>query len=93
MSLRGASRGLTCTAYDYIGETDLYYSSTLGCNVAISRKRHCRKVAFQQIPTAPNLYVYLAVVSIEAIGNSVPRDTRKGLFVAFAARTAARLRT
>ena len=73
-------------------ETITNSACTLGA-VAISRKRHCRKVAFQQIPTAPNLYVYLAVVSIEAIGNSVPRDTRKGCFVAFAAKTAARLRT
>ena len=32
------------------------------------------KVAFRRIPTAPNVHVYLAVVSIEAIGNSVPRD-------------------
>ena len=32
------------------------------------------KGAFQQIPTAPNVHVYLAVVSIEAIGNSVPRN-------------------
>ena len=52
----------------------MFYSLMLGCNVAISRKRHCNKGAFLQIPTAPNLYVYLAVVSIEAIDNSVPRD-------------------
>ena len=32
------------------------------------------KVAFQRIATAPNVRVYLAVVSIEAIGNSVPRN-------------------
>ena len=30
--------------------------------------------AFQQIATAPDVHVYLAVVSIEAIGNSVPRN-------------------
>ena len=34
------------------------------------------KGAFQRIPTAPNVHVYLAVVSIEAIGNSVPRDDK-----------------
>ena len=30
MSLRGTSRGLTCTDYDYVGETAISYSSTLG---------------------------------------------------------------
>ena len=39
-----------------------------------AKKRHCNKGAFQQIPTAPNVHVYLVVVSIYAIGNSVPRD-------------------
>ena len=34
------------------------------------------KVAFQRIATAPNVHVYLAVVSIEAIGNSVPRNDK-----------------
>ena len=31
LSLRGTSRGLTCTDYDYVGETVISYSSTLGC--------------------------------------------------------------
>ena len=39
-----------------------------------AKKRHCNKGAFQQIPTAPNVHVYLVVVSIYAIGISVPRD-------------------
>ena len=39
-----------------------------------AKKRHCNKGAFRQIPTAPNVHVYLVVVSIYAIGNSVPRD-------------------
>ena len=34
------------------------------------------KGAFQQIATAPNEDNYLAVVSIEAIDNSVPRDDK-----------------
>ena len=38
------------------------------------RSANANKGAFQQIPTAPNVHVYLAVVSIDAIGNSVPRD-------------------
>ena len=38
MSLRGATRGLTCTVCDYIGDVVTFYSSTLGCDVAIRWK-------------------------------------------------------
>ena len=38
MSLRGTSRGLTCTACGNIGDVTLFYSSTLGCDVAICWK-------------------------------------------------------
>ena len=74
LSLRGTSRSLTCSAYGYIGDIYIFYSSTLGCAVAISRKRHRRKGAFQRIATAPDVRAYLAIVSIEAIGSSVPRN-------------------
>ena len=38
MSLRGTSRGLTYTACGYIGVVSIFYSSTLGCDVAICWK-------------------------------------------------------
>ena len=41
VSLHGTSRGLACIDDGYIGAIYCYYSSTLGCTVAISRKRPC----------------------------------------------------
>ena len=35
---------------------------------------HINKVAFQRIATAPNVHVYLAIVSRKSSGNSAPRD-------------------
>ena len=43
LSLRGTSRGLTYTAYDYIGDIAIFCSSTLGCDVAICWKATLRK--------------------------------------------------
>ena len=63
MSSRGTSRGLTCTAYGNIGDIYKSYSSTLGCDVAISRKRRCSKGAFQQIATSAEVHDFLAMTS------------------------------
>ena len=71
MSLRGTSRGLTCTDYNYVGETALSYSSTLGCDVAISRKRPCRKGAFQQIATAKQNQFCFAMIIGKATNRKV----------------------
>ncbi len=69
--LRGTSRGLTCTAYGYIGDIDISYSSTLGCDVAISRKRHRNKVAFQRIATAKQNQFCFAMIIGKATNRKV----------------------
>ncbi len=54
-------------------ETMTNSSCTLGA-VAISRKRHCRKVAFQQIATAPDVHNEFIVFSIKPYGYKAPRN-------------------
>ena len=61
------------------------------CDVGISRKRHCRKGAFRQIATANENHVFLAILAKTAL---VFPKAGEGIYArAFAARTAARLRT
>ena len=63
MSLRGTSRGLTYTACGYIGVVSIFYSSTLGCDVAICWKALLLQRRFREIATAPNVRVYWVIVS------------------------------
>ena len=61
LSLRGTSRGLTCTVYDDIGDIDISYSSTLGCDVAIRWKAPLLQWRFREIATSNENHVFLAM--------------------------------
>ena len=57
MSFRGAT-----ITYNTATDVNLILYATIvvdvrSCDVGISRKRHCRKGAFQQIATAPDVHV------------------------------------
>ena len=71
LTLRGGRSGKRLVQANNILQTsrrDTTKNSEIVCTLIIYQG------TFQQIPTAPNVHVYLAVVSIEAIDNSVPRD-------------------
>ena len=75
MSSRGASRGLTCTAYGYNGAISQLYSSTLGRATWGSAGKHpYSQWRFREIATAPNVHVFLIIVSKEVNTNMVPRN-------------------